>query len=64
MKKKFFIIFFYLFFSYISLISIEPDVFVQSTVNRASKFYQKIFQKKKKLNNLKIIAKDTVDIKE
>ena len=43
--------------------SIEPDVFVQSTVNRASEILSKNISKKEKINELKSIAKDTVDIK-
>ena len=37
----------------ISSYSIEPDVFVQSTVNRASEILSKISQEKKKLIDLK-----------
>ena len=44
-------------------ISIEPDVFVQSTVNRASKLLGENISKEKKIEKLKLIAKDTVDIK-
>ena len=43
--------------------SIEPDVFVQSTVNRASQILSKNISKEEKINKLKIIAKETVDIK-
>jgi phospholipid transport system substrate-binding protein len=42
--------------------SIEPDVFVQSTVNRASALLSKNITKLEKINELKIIAKETVDI--
>ena len=42
--------------------SIEPDVFVQSTVNRASAALSKNISKNEKINELKIIAKETVDI--
>ena len=45
------------------LIAIEPDVFVQSTVNRASKLLSEDLSKDKKIKELKSIAKDTVDIK-
>ena len=45
------------------LIAIEPDVFVQSTVNRASKLLSEDLSKNQKIEALKIIAKDTVDIK-
>tara|TARA_Y100000817_G_C16592808_1_gene427180 strand:- start:61 stop:657 length:597 start_codon:yes stop_codon:yes gene_type:complete len=43
--------------------SIEPDVFVQSTVNRASKLLSENITKEEKIEKLKLIAKDTVDIR-
>lgn len=43
--------------------SVEPDVFVQSTVNRASAILTKSISKEDKMNELKLIAKDTVDIR-
>ena len=43
--------------------SIEPDVFVQSTVNRASNILSKNISKEDKINELKVIAKETVDIR-
>ena len=43
--------------------SIEPDVFVQSTVNRASQILSKNISKEEKIKQLKSIAKETVDIK-
>ena len=42
--------------------SIEPDVFVQSTVNRASQILSKNISKEEKMTQLEIIAKETVDI--
>ena len=45
------------------LFSIEPDVFVQSTVNRASKLLSDNISKEEKIKQLKLIAKDTVDIR-
>ena len=42
--------------------SIEADVFVQSTVNRASEILSKNISKEEKMSGLKIIAKETVDI--
>ena len=45
------------------LYSIEPDVFVQSTVNRASKILSDNISKEKKMEELQIIAKETVDIR-
>jgi phospholipid transport system substrate-binding protein len=43
--------------------SIEADVFVQSTVNRASEILSKNISKEEKMNGLKMIAKETVDIR-
>ena len=43
--------------------SIEADVFVQSTVNRASKILSENLTKEEKINKLKLIAEETVDIK-
>tara|TARA_A100000164_G_C21839265_1_gene739287 strand:+ start:649 stop:1242 length:594 start_codon:yes stop_codon:yes gene_type:complete len=43
--------------------SISPDIFVQSTVNRASLVLSKDFSKEEKMSQLKTIAKETVDIK-
>ena len=42
--------------------SMQPEVFVQSTVNRASEILSKNISKEEKTNGLKIIAKETVDI--
>ena len=43
--------------------SMQPDIFVQSTVNRASKILSEDISKKDKINKLKKIAVETVDIK-
>ena len=48
-------------FSYV--LSIEPDVFVQSTVNRASKILSDNISKEEKINELKVIATETVFVK-
>ncbi|MDA9698777.1 ABC transporter substrate-binding protein [Candidatus Pelagibacter sp.] len=45
------------------LYSIEADVFVQSTINRASEVLSEDISKEIKIKELKKIAKDTVDIK-
>ena len=53
-----------IFFSISSVsLSIEPDIFVQSTVNRASKLLGEDITKEEKIKKLKLIAKETVDIK-
>ncbi len=44
------------------LYSMSPDVFVQSTVNRASEILSRNISKEEKINELKSIAKETVDI--
>ena len=65
LKKKFkfiLILLIILLFSKTSY-SIEPDVFVQSTVNRASQILSKNISKEEKIDELKKIAKETVDIK-
>jgi phospholipid transport system substrate-binding protein len=61
--KKIVIIFFIYFLNLNNLHAIEPDVFVQSTVNRASQILSKNISKEEKINQLKKIAKETVDIK-
>ena len=43
--------------------SIEPDVFVQSTVNRASQVLSDSLSRDQKIEKLKAIAAETVDIK-
>ena len=63
MKRKLFA-FLIVFFSISSFsFSIEPDIFVQSTVNRASKLLGENISKGEKIEKLKLIAKETVDIK-
>ena len=54
------VIFFILHFNNIQ--AIEPDDFVQSTVNRASQILSKNISKDEKMSQLEIIAKETVDI--
>ena len=61
--KKFLIILFLLNFSLNNAYSLQPDVFVQSTVNRASEILSKNISKEQKIDGLKIIAKETVDIR-
>ena len=61
--KKIFIIIFVSFLSFDLAYSIAPDVFVQSTVNRASLILSKNIPKDEKINELKSIASETVDIR-
>jgi len=64
MKNKKLIILFLIYLAgFTNVLSIEPDVFVQSTVNRASKLLSEDISKKEKILKLKKIAKETVDIK-
>ena len=62
MAKKLLIIIFVFSITCSNLLSIEPDTFVQSTVNRASKLLSENISKEEKIIKLKLIAKDTVDI--
>jgi len=57
------IVFFLYFLTINTSLSLEPDVFVQSTVNRASKILAEEITKEKKIEKLKTIALETVDIK-
>jgi len=63
--KKILTLLIFLLLSFLSIAkvhSIEPDVFVQSTVNRAAKTLSGNFTKDERIEKLKEIAKDTVDI--
>jgi len=64
--KKFFILVTFLIIALSNISkanSIEADVFVQSTVNRASEALNNRFSKEEKIEKLKNIAKETVDIR-
>ena len=61
--KKIFLILLCFNLNIINVLSIEPDIFVQSTVNRASEILAKNISQDEKINELKVIAKETVDIK-
>jgi len=60
--RKFLLVLFFYSLIFSNSYSIEPDVFVQSTVNRASSILSKNISKEDKINELKVIAKETVDI--
>ena len=60
---KFFLIPILYFNFLVNSFSIEPNVFVQSTVNRASQALSNNFTKEEKIDKLKKIAKETVDIR-
>ena len=61
--KKIFLILLLFCINTSNVYSIEPDVFIQSTVNRASQILSKNISKEEKINQLKSIAKETFDIK-
>ena len=61
--KKIFLILLLFCINTSNVYSIGPDVFIQSTVNRASQILSKNISKEEKINQLKSIAKETVDIK-
>ena len=64
-SKKILLFFIFLIISISSIsssYSITPEVFVQSTVNRASEVLNNKSSKEEKINKLKDIAKETVDI--
>tara|TARA_B100000700_G_scaffold324240_1_gene429905 strand:- start:74 stop:664 length:591 start_codon:yes stop_codon:yes gene_type:complete len=61
LKKKFFLI--TIFFCFIeNSLSLEPNIFVQSTVNRASDILSNEISREKKMEKLKVVAMETVDI--
>ena len=60
--KKLFTIIILFTLNFNSIQAIEPDVFVQSTVNRASQILSENISKQEKMSQLEIIAKETVDI--
>ena len=64
MKIKFFIYFVLIYILCLGkLYATDPEVFVQSTVNRASKILSEKMSKEDKMNELQKIAKETVDIR-
>ena len=61
--KRIVVLFFFYLLNCSYSYSIEPEIFVQSTVNRASKILSENISKEKKMDELKLIAKETVDIR-
>ena len=61
--SKFIFVFLIYSSSFFNAYSIEPDIFVQSTVNRASKILSQDLSKEEKIDELKMIAEETVDIR-
>ena len=63
-KKIYLLTILFLFFSFIkNSYSIEPNIFVQSTVNRASTILSNNLSKEEKIQKLKEVALETVDIR-
>jgi len=63
-KTLTFLTFIIIFFSNITKVySIEADIFIQSTVNRAAKTLSGKLDKEERIDGLKDIARETVDIK-
>ena len=62
-RKPYIFIFLVYFFFNNNAFSIDPEIFVQSTVNRASQLLSENINKDQKIEELKKIAKETVDIK-
>ena len=65
MRIKKLLIFIFIVINLISInnsFSMEPDVFVQSTVNRASEALNNKYSKEEKIEKLKKIASETVDM--
>ena len=61
--KKFLLFLLFFNFNFYNANSIEADVFIQSTVNRASQTLSNNISKEEKITELKEIAKETVDIR-
>jgi len=62
-KVNFFLLLLIISFVYTPVNSLEPNIFVQSTVNRASQILSNNISKDQKIEMLKIVANETVDIK-
>jgi phospholipid transport system substrate-binding protein len=62
-QKTILLIIFFTIASFTKILAIEPDVFVQSTVNRAAETLGGGLSKEERIEELKKIASDTVDIR-
>jgi len=62
-KVKYLIILIFVLIFFTKSHSLEPNIFVQSTVNRASQILSDNISKKAKIEELKKVALDTVDIR-
>ena len=61
-KKSLILLVLFYFFYHSNVLALDPEIFVQSTVNRASKILADDISKEKKMLKLQDVAKDTVDI--
>jgi len=60
--KKFYLILFVFALSFTNVNSIEPEVFVESTIKKATSILSNNSSKESKIKQLKTVAKETVDI--
>ena len=60
--KKFYLILFVFILSFTNANSIEPEIFVESTIKKATSILSNNGSKESKIKQLKTVAKETVDI--
>ena len=60
--KKFYLILFVFALSFTNVYSIEPEIFVESTIKKATSILSNNSSKESKIKQLKTVAKETVDI--
>ena len=60
--KKFYLILFVFALSFTNVYSIEPEIFVESTIKKATSILSNNNSKESKIKQLKTVAKETVDI--
>ena len=60
--KKFYLILFVFILNFTSANSIEPEIFVESTIQKATNILSNNNSKENKIKQLKVVAKETVDI--
>ena len=60
--KKFYLILFVFAVSFTNVNSIEPEIFVESTIKKATSILSNDSSKESKIKQLKTVAKETVDI--
>ena len=60
--KKFYLILFVFILSFTNANSVEPEIFVESTIKKATSILSNDSSKESKIKQLKTVAKETVDI--